>query len=575
MKSTPFFPQVHFSAAMNANQAGNTPLAKAHAAAVSAALSAAAVYGEWAPLAPLMRSGMLDACAHFLSSPEFRSQACEVLRHVAHRRRGDVVNNALSGGGKVANVAPGAEDAGEQEAAEDATSVVDGFSKMCRSIGVAVTQVLSQGVTDSASEEREYVVRLTETAAAIASNHLHVLPDLSLKYSFLEALLGLTKYPTLDTLGPSVSAWPGLLRNAGAELPNGFQRPDKKDVGSGVYGAQHKDLHFQKESEKDENRKNVIPPECVVALLETTKFWLQSGGGLAAGLLTSKCYDAKSDDWELEYETREELREVWVVLRARLMEVTKLCTFLNPVAAANAAANCVAGTVAMVKLGGALDPAANPKPGVNSSDEYGRSALDDAVGCAFEGTVSFVEPVVQALPFLGVTDADRNTIAQVMPALDASLAATLAVELTTPVGVSQMSRLLEALGRCALARADAGTATLNRLFEILGRLPSDDIHSPPARAKAALMAGRTAQAARQRVCAAILGVCTAAPEVRGYYVCPFKTYYALSSSFRFFFHIIFAWLRSPSEASTRRDVCCRARESVRAPILASSRSISR
>ena len=98
MKSTPFFPQVHFSAAMNANQAGNTPLAKAHAAAVSAALSAAAVYGEWAPLAPLMRSGMLDACAHFLSSPEFRSQACEVLRHVAHRRRGDTVNSAIASG---------------------------------------------------------------------------------------------------------------------------------------------------------------------------------------------------------------------------------------------------------------------------------------------------------------------------------------------------------------------------------------------------------------------------------------------------------------------------------------------
>jgi hypothetical protein len=29
-----------------------------------------------------------------------------------------------------------------------------------------------------------------------------------------------------------------------------------------------------------------------------------------------------------------------------------------------------------------------------------------------------------------------------------------------------------------------------------------------------MMAGRTSQAARQRVCAAILGVCAAAPEVR-------------------------------------------------------------
>ena len=137
MKSTPFFPQVHFSAAMNANQAGNTPLAKAHAAAVSAALSAAAVYGEWAPLAPLMRSGMLDACAHFLSSPEFRSQACEVLRHVAHRRRGDTVNSAIASGaagvagGKgladhaaLAAAGVGADDEAAREAAADAAAVV-------------------------------------------------------------------------------------------------------------------------------------------------------------------------------------------------------------------------------------------------------------------------------------------------------------------------------------------------------------------------------------------------------------------------------------------------------------------
>ena len=31
----------------------------------------------------MMRSGLMEACGHFLSSSEFRSQACEVLRHVA------------------------------------------------------------------------------------------------------------------------------------------------------------------------------------------------------------------------------------------------------------------------------------------------------------------------------------------------------------------------------------------------------------------------------------------------------------------------------------------------------------
>ena len=67
---------------------------------VSAALSAAAVYAEWAPLPELMRSGLMEACGHFLSSSEFRSQACEVLRHVAHRRRGDTINDAIKSGAK-------------------------------------------------------------------------------------------------------------------------------------------------------------------------------------------------------------------------------------------------------------------------------------------------------------------------------------------------------------------------------------------------------------------------------------------------------------------------------------------
>jgi exportin-5 len=149
--------------------------------------------------------------------------------------------------------------------------------------------------------------------------------------------------------------------------------------------------------------------------------------------------------------------------------------------------------------------------------------LDDAAGAAFEGATSFVEPVMQALPFGDAADgsnltasgtANTQVIAAIAPALDAMLSNALAVTLASPVGVSQMSRLLEALGRAALARPEAGAAILNRLFEILGHLPSDDAAAPPARAKAALMAGRTAQAARQRVCAAVLGVCTAAPQVR-------------------------------------------------------------
>ena len=61
---------------MRCAEAGNVAGGKAHSAAVSAALGAAATYAEWAPLAPLFRSGLLDACGHFLSAAEVRAPAC-------------------------------------------------------------------------------------------------------------------------------------------------------------------------------------------------------------------------------------------------------------------------------------------------------------------------------------------------------------------------------------------------------------------------------------------------------------------------------------------------------------------
>ena len=55
---------------------------------------------------------------------------------------------------------------------------------------------------------------------------------------------------------------------------------------------------------------------------------------------------------------------------------------------------------------------------------------------------------------------------------------------------------------------------LQRLFALLETIPAEGHPAaPPVRAKAAVAAGRTSQAARQRICAGILGVCAAAPNV--------------------------------------------------------------
>ena len=49
---------------------------KAHLAAVNAALGACAVYGEWAPLAAFMRSGLIEACGMLL----VRQRVCSSAR---------------------------------------------------------------------------------------------------------------------------------------------------------------------------------------------------------------------------------------------------------------------------------------------------------------------------------------------------------------------------------------------------------------------------------------------------------------------------------------------------------------
>ena len=58
-----------------ATAATDREVAKRHAAAVNAALGAAAVYSEWAPLAPIMRSGLIEACGMLLVRLVFFARA--------------------------------------------------------------------------------------------------------------------------------------------------------------------------------------------------------------------------------------------------------------------------------------------------------------------------------------------------------------------------------------------------------------------------------------------------------------------------------------------------------------------
>ena len=80
-----------------------------------------------------------------------------------------------------------------------------------------------------------------------------------------------------------------LLKGMGAELPGTFHRPDK-GVGSGVWGLQSQGGGGGAEGGAGaggQESKGVLPDGAVVALLELSRVWLQQGGGIATGLVTT------------------------------------------------------------------------------------------------------------------------------------------------------------------------------------------------------------------------------------------------------------------------------------------------
>jgi len=77
--------QDSFSAGIAAAQQG-PDAARPHAAVVTAALGALSSYVEWAPMLRIANGSVIEACAFFLGSPDFREGALGVLKQVCGRR---------------------------------------------------------------------------------------------------------------------------------------------------------------------------------------------------------------------------------------------------------------------------------------------------------------------------------------------------------------------------------------------------------------------------------------------------------------------------------------------------------
>ena len=332
----------------------------------------------------------------------------------------------------------------------------------------------------SDSEELEYIKRLADTMAAMASYHLSTIADEAARNLFLERMLGLTRFPSLETVEMIIGAWPVMLRAMGAELPKTFARGPPSTGAANPYNSQKSEPN------------GILPAGAPEALLEIACVWLNAGAGIASGFNTTGIPGNKSKDWADECESALDLRERWIQIRARWMDITKLCTALCPSNAANQAAQNTGTVISWTQPGGPL---------ANSTDETKCAAL--------EGATSFLEATMVALPTEGPSFAGFSSI------LETLLGNLIAIDYEAPLSNAQVAKMLETYGKFAKARPDAAATIMSRMFTILNELPADvNAGAPPVRQRDIVASGRTGQAARQKVCAAILIVCSAAPQVR-------------------------------------------------------------
>ena len=89
----------------------------------------------------------------------------------------------------------------------------------------------------SDSEELEYIKRLADTMAAMASYHLSTIADDGEKF-VSRAHARLTRFPSLETVEMIIGAWPVMLRAMGAELPKTFARGPPSTGAANPYNSQ-------------------------------------------------------------------------------------------------------------------------------------------------------------------------------------------------------------------------------------------------------------------------------------------------------------------------------------------------
>ena len=212
------------------------------------------------------------------------------------------------------------------------------------------------------------------------------------------------------------------------------------------------------------------------------------------------------EQWEYTFETFEELKTQWIINRAKVMEVIKLCANLDPQSASRKLLETVDGALEWLKS-------------VSTSADGGEDSGDEGKACILEGVQAFTECIMLVLPIeepqaSSVVIEIENLVTKALAMTDQS-SQSGGIRLG-PQSLAQYAKILECFGRIGLVRPNLAPLLVKNLFDWLGTVAAEDVSAPPVRGKARV---KRTQLARQKICSAMLNICATVPEVRKNFLC--------------------------------------------------------
>jgi exportin-5 len=428
-------------------------------AAVNAALGAAEVYSEWAPVGTLRESGLVNACGVLLRDTEFKVPACQVLLKLAARKL-------------------------------TADENVDSFSAAMLEAGEALMQtanVLLAPESNPATEldyegdNDEFGLLVCDAMAVLGSGHLsQAAPDTGRRMAFLQCMLAFAQHPYLLLADKALSMWSKLLQDAATVMalqagggstpasqhshhhhhhhPNvggggGSDASKTKSQGGGGGGTQESLASGGGGgSEQQHIREAPLPPEAVVTLMELAAEHLQN---------RNPHVPQAEDDVPIYFDSFEDYKEFMIGYRLKLSSIVKAAAAVLPQQALQAAATRL--NAAITAAGAVAGTSVASTQGTNQALEQARVAFEAAV--VF--TLSANKAVWDATAAFANENERAARTAAIVAATEPMFQSLLALHVTDPSLLHSQSRGLEAFTRLIAARWDLLPVLVTRIFELM------------------------------------------------------------------------------------------------------------